>query len=380
LPHSVVQVLLNLGEGGMETMAVNLSIALHQRGHHVTVIALDAGGRHEATLNDRGISSIVLGGRRLSDIGRHRTLARALRDASADVVHTHHFSPLLHTLAAATSAGWLPIVHTEHSYQYLEGRPDYRLALWGMSLRCRRVVLVGRAMMYYYRTRVRIPEGRLKVIPNGVSQPAGASASDRKAARAVLGLPDGHLVVSAGRLFPVKRYEDLLAAAALARKNIEGLHLVLLGEGPERERLGSLSRELGIGDIVQFPGWREDAARWIACADAFVLTSRSEGLPMAALEAMALGIPVIATTVGDLPEMLQGGEAGILVPVGAPQDVADAIVRLARDPLVAAQFGRAGRTRVAQAYSQDAMVDAYTALYGRNGRAPVGLSSGERLA
>jgi glycosyltransferase involved in cell wall biosynthesis len=377
--HSVVQVLLNLGEGGMEAMAVNLSLALRQRGHRVTVIALDAGGRHEQTLHERGIPSHVLGGRRFSDIRKHRALAWTLRGADADVVHTHHFSPLLHTMVAASSAGWLPIVHTEHSYQYLEGRPDYRLALWGMSFRCRRVVLVGQAMLPYYRARVRIPEARLEVIPNGVSQPTGSNG-DRKAARAALGLPDGHLVVSAGRLFPVKRYEDLLAATALARKSIEGLHLVLLGDGPERQRLGSLTRELGLGDIVHFPGWREDAARWIACADAFVLTSRSEGLPMAALEAMALGIPIIATSVGDLPEVLRGGEAGILVPVGAPQDVANAIVRLARDPLAAARVGRAGRTRVAQAYSQDAMVDAYTALYGRNGRAPVGLSGGERLA
>ena len=380
MAHSVVQVLLNLGEGGMETMAVNLSLALKQRGHRVTVLALDAGGRHEQTLHDRGIPSHVLGGRRFSDIRKHRALARALRSADADVVHTHHFSPLLHTMVAASAAGWLPIVHTEHSYQYLEGRPDYRLALWGMSLRCRTVVLVGQAMLPFYRTRVRIRPDRLRVIPNGVTQPAGGPVRDRKAGRASLGLPDGHLVVSAGRLFPVKRYEDLLAATALARKSVEGLHLALLGDGPERERLATLTRELGISDIVHFPGWREDAARWIACADVFVLTSRSEGLPMAALEAMALGIPVIATSVGDLPEMLRDGEAGMLVPVGAPQDVADAIVRLAKDPLAAAQFGRAGRARVAQAYSQDAMVDAYTALYGRNGRAPLGWSSGERLA
>jgi glycosyltransferase involved in cell wall biosynthesis len=362
--RSIVQVVLNLAEGGMETMAVNLSLGLSRRGHRVTVVALDAGGLHEQTLGEHGVAWQVMGGRALSSPQRHLALKRVFRRADADVIHTHHFAPLMHSVVAATWARWTPVVHTEHSYQYLEPRRDYRWALRALSARCRAVVLVGRAMRRYYRDEVGIADRKLKVIPNGVAVPSMNGTGDRAAKRAALGLPLGFLIVSAGRFFPVKRYQDLLAGAAAARRHVTDLHLVLLGTGPEQERLVAEARRLGIEHEVSFPGWRKDVNEFVACGDIFALTSDSEGLPMAVLEAMALQIPVIATAVGDLPEMLGEGKGGVLVPARHPDRLAEAIVTLARDRPRRERMARWGHERVARDYSLETMVDAYEKLYG----------------
>jgi glycosyltransferase involved in cell wall biosynthesis len=362
--RSIVQVVLNLAEGGMETMAVNLSLGLSERGHRVTVVALDSGGLHEQTLREHGVAWQVMGGRALTSPKRHLALKRVFRRADADVIHTHHFAPLMHSVVAASWAGWAPMVHTEHSYQYLEPRRDYRWAMRALSARCRAVVMVGRAMRPYYRDEVGVPERKLKVILNGVTLPSLNGGGGRSARRAALGLPDGFLIVSAGRFFPVKRYQDLLAGAAEARRQVKDLHLVLLGTGPERERLVAETRRLGMEEAVSFPGWRKDVEEFVACGDIFALTSDSEGLPMAVLEAMALRIPVIATAVGDLPEMLGDGEGGKLVPARNPDRLAEAIVTLARDGNLRERMGRWGHERVARDYSLATMVEAYEELYG----------------
>ena len=361
---TVVQVLLNLSKGGMEAMAVTLAQALNEERFRSVVIALDGGGEHEEVLREAGVEYRILGGRKLLDPRAHWGLARIFRQVRAQVVHTHHFSPLLHSLVAAKLARVPRLVHTEHSCQYLEDRGDYRRLLRWMSTQTDAFVVVGRALESFYREEIRVSPQRLRVIANGVDveryRPATAVASMRHA----LGLPPGVLIGSAGRFFPVKDCGVLLRAMEHVHRCRPDAHLALIGDGPERPHLERLAAELGLSDTVRFLGWRTDLAKILPALDVFVLSSLSEGLPLVALEAMAAGIPVVTTPVGDLPDVVHEGRTGLFFPIGNAEALAKILTRLVEDAAWRRALGRAARASVAQRYSHRAMLDGYLRAYG----------------
>jgi glycosyltransferase involved in cell wall biosynthesis len=310
----------------------------------------------------------VLSGRRLWSPGFHWELAALLRRLHADVVHTHHFSPLLHSLPAARLAGVSRRIHTEHSYQYLEPRGDCRRVLRVIGGMTHAFVLVARSMHAFYRDHVRVGERRLRVIPNGVDtdlyKPSNESVAER---RQRLGVPaKAYLIGTAGRFFPEKDYGTLLRGFAAFAATHPAAHLAMIGDGPEGRSLETLAASCGddIAARIHFLGWRTDLPDVLPLLDAFALSSRSEGLPLVALEALACGVPVVATPVGDLPEVVAEGtsQAGLLYPVGDHAALAQAFATLADDNARAA-FANAGRARVLRRYSHAAMVDSYTRAY-----------------
>lgn len=365
---TVVQVVLNLGHGGMEAMAVSLAAGLDRARYRSVVIALDAGGEYEAVLRDAGVEAHVLKGRRLWSPGFHLELAKLLRRVQADVVHTHHFSPLLHSLPAVRLAGVRRRVHTEHSYQYLEPRSDYRRALRLMGKSAHAFVLVAQSMQPFYRHQIRIAEDSLRVIPNGVDtgryKPSSRDVEQRRQSVGVNG--NAYLVGTAGRFFPEKDYGTLLRGFAAFAATNPHAHLAMIGDGPERPSLEALARSSGdaISSRIHFLGWRTDLVELLPLLDAFVLSSKSEGLPLVALEALACGVPIVVTPVGDLPAVVadNGSRAGTLFPVGDAAALAAALAELA-NPETRASLGKHGRARVLQRYSQDAMVRSYAHAY-----------------
>ncbi|HLQ69551.1 MAG TPA: GT4 family glycosyltransferase PelF [Gemmatimonadales bacterium] len=368
---TVVQVLLNLGHGGMERMAVTLATGLDPQRFRAVVVALDEGGEHEALLRDASVEYHVLGGRRFWQPRFHWTFARLLRRLRPAVVHTHHFGTLVHSLPAAWLARVPRRVHTEHSYQYLEPRPDYRRLLRGMSATSDAFVVVAHSQLAYYADCVHVPARRLCVIPNGIDtthyQPRTPEPAN--AARRALGLaPDAYVIGTAGRFFPEKDYGTLVRGVAALFQTHPHVQLVLIGEGPQQAALEALVASLGIGSRVRFAGWRIDLADVLPALDVFVLSSRSEGLPLVALEASACGVPVVATPVGDVPQVIADGRTGVLFPIGDDAALSAALRALADAPRRRA-MGLAGRERVVAHYSQRAMVDAYVRLY--EGRADV---------
>ncbi|MEX2156228.1 MAG: glycosyltransferase [Gemmatimonadales bacterium] len=356
---TVVQVLLNLGHGGMETMAVSLARGLDPQRFRSVIVALDAGGEHEEALRQSGIESYVLGGRRFWSPAFHWEFAALLRKLDAAVVHTHHFSPLLHSVLAIRLARVPRVVHTEHSYQYLEPRGDYRRMLRWMGAATDAFVLVAQSMQAFYRDRVRVGSGRLRVIPNGIDtdiyKPSTEGVAQKRQRWGVP--PDAYLVGTAGRFFPEKDYATLIRGFRTFAASHPKAHLAMIGDGPERPSLEALA-----GERVHFLGWRTDLKEILPALDVFALSSKSEGLPLVALEALACGIPVVATPVGDLPEVVANGAAGVLFSVGDAAALARALSLLA-DGARRAALGRAGRERVLHRYSQTAMVDGYTRAY-----------------
>lgn len=202
------------------------------------------------------------------------------------------------------------------------------------------------------------PRARVHEIANGVEV-----AALERAAEAPLpaGVPagDAPLVVCAARLEAVKGVEHLVRAAALLPR----ARVAIAGDGPLLEQLRELAVELGLSDRLALLGRVTPVAPLLAAADVVVLPSRSEGLPMAALEAMALGKPVVASRVGGLPEAVEDGVTGVLVPPSDPDALAAALAELLGDPERARAMGEAGRARVLEGFTAERMVAGYVELF-----------------
>jgi sugar transferase (PEP-CTERM/EpsH1 system associated) len=360
---TVVQVLLNLGKGGMEAVTINLAHGLTAEGFRCVVIALDAGGENEDALRCSGIEYHVLGGGKYWDVRCHWKLTRLLRDIGADIVHTHHFAPLLRTLPSAMLAGVRRVIHTEHSEDYLRTRLDHRLALRMMSWFTHAFVVVADAMEPFYREEVAIAAARLRVIANGVDTERFHPPADMRALRRAAGLPGGLLIGTAGRFFPEKNFETLVRGAAGALRRNPDAHLVMVGDGPERTHLEQVAQALGIADRVIFAGWRKDIADVIAALDVFVLTSVREGCPLAVLEAMSSGVPVIATPVGDVEKVVLAGRTGLLFPVGDVEALSSALIELLENDVRRHAMGRQARSRILVNYNQRTTIERYAEAY-----------------
>lgn len=374
LPH-VVQVVQEIDRGGLEMMAVDLAIALHQRGFRSSVLGLMRGGRLEARLHEAGVHFETLGGAHYRALSSHRALFGSLRRLRPTVIHTHHLPALLNAGPAARVARVSRIVHTEHAHNYLDEEPQVRpLLRWGARL-ADVITLVGAALQPYYVRTIGLPASRLRVVANGIDTarfrpvPRDEVSARRRAA----GLPDDQVLVGAvGRLAPEKNYALLVRALARARAAGSRVAMALVGDGGERDPLEQLVRELALGPHVTFLGWRLDVADLVGVFDVLAVTSTSEALPLVVLEAMAAGVPVLSTAVGEIPRVLDGGEegaAGLLVPSDDLDAFAGALARLADDEAGRRAMGARARARVVDRYGHGAMVDAYLALYGLAGSA-----------
>jgi glycosyltransferase involved in cell wall biosynthesis len=199
-----------------------------------------------------------------------------------------------------------------------------------------------------------VPARRVAVVPNGIDLARFVAPVRNRPIRRLL-------TVAAFR--PEKAHDVLVAAAAEALSAVPGLTLTLAGDGPTRNDVEGHVRRLGLGHRVRFVPHTDDVPAMLASHDAFVLPSRSEAFPNALVEAMAMALPVVATEVGGVPELVEHGRNGILVPPDRADALARAIVELVRRPAFALAMGRVARTDVAARYSLDRMVSAFEALY-----------------
>lgn len=197
----------------------------------------------------------------------------------------------------------------------------------------------------------------IAVIPNGVQIPAGPGRGDRSATGR------RRTIVTVANLRAEKSHETLIDAAAVLRADFPDLQVWIVGDGPRRTELERRVRDQGLQSTVQFLGHREDVPDLLAAADLFVLPSRSEAFPNGAIEAMAAGLPVVASAVGGLLDLIEHGRTGLLVEPGNSMALAAALRGLIEDEATAARLGRAARDEIAAHYSFDRMVRAFEDLY-----------------
>ncbi len=367
----IVHVLSSMAIGGQERVALDLARGLIKRNHRVTAVSFVPGGALLDEFRREGaqVVELVKGGG--VDVRLFSHLLAALRGLRADVVHTHNPQPLIYAAPTARLLGVRAVVHTKHG-----ANPDSprRVALRRVAARlCGAYVAVSDQTAQVAREVDRVQPPRLMVVHNGIDLSRFApDVAVRAAVRAELGIPESAFVFgTVGRLSKEKAQGDLIAALGHLRAlcgSLSGrrqeLRLVVVGDGSERERLEQLAGEVD-GQRVHLLGARSDVPRLLQALDVFCLSSVTEGLPLVIPEAMATGLPVVATAVGGVPSVVMEGETGFLVPVGEPQVMAERLARLLREPALRARLGEVGRCRALKRYDLSRMVDEYEGIYQR---------------
>ena len=351
--------------GGMKRHLVSLAAYTASRGLPVAV-ACPAKGTIRAEVEDTGIKTFPLGLHGqvtpLYDWLAVMQLTSHLRRGGYSLVHAHGTKAALIARPAALLAGTMAVFYTVHNSIYFGGLPDWQQQAMAASERLLarktdRIIAVSEDLRRELIDRTGINPGLVITIPNGIEVPARMPSGSTVQFRRRLNLPPlGRLVGTVARLAPQKGLADFLNAAAILCPNTS-TSFVVAGDGPLREILENQKHNLGLANRVFFLGHLEDVPSLLRALDIFVLPSLTEGFPLSLLEAMAAGLPVVATRVGGVPEIVSHGVTGLLVPPGSPDVLAGAIQELLENHDLAAAMGQAGRYRVAHSFSLDAMVD-----------------------
>ena len=289
-----------------------------------------------------------------------RTLTTLFREGGYDVVHTHSAKGGALGRYAATRAGVGRIVHTLHGFPFHEFQPAWRRSAYigierWLGRRTHMFLAVGSGVAAEAIRRGLAAPDRIRTIPPAterLERPSGIAA--RGLARRRLGLPAGvHLVGTVGRIDYQKAPEQWIEAVAMIPG--DDVWAVWIGDGPMREQLLAAARKHGIADRFRLLGHRDDAAELLPALDVFALASRYEGLPCVLIEAIDAGIPVVATAVNAVPDVVIPGETGLLVPPQDPRGLATAIKYLLDEPAEAARMAAGAREWVGDRYTPQAL-------------------------
>jgi glycosyltransferase involved in cell wall biosynthesis len=347
-----------LAAGGAERVAVELACRVDRLAYEPHVVATKKGGPLEERLVAAGLPYTVLGrGRRTAA----RPALRAFELArGSDLIHSHLFGNNVWGALLSRSAG-IPLVAHEHNRvgRHVRSERAFDRLLIGSTADYVLCVSdqVGRPLV-----EAGVDAAKIEVLPNGVPLDDALSRAD---ARRELELSKTDVVIGCvASLRPEKAHDVLLRAFALVLAGSPAARLCIVGDGAERERLETYASRLGVEDRVLWAGERRDAGRLVSAFDVAVLCSRSEGLPLSALEAMAAGTPLIASRVGSLPTLLDGG-AGLLVGSDDAPGLARAIDLLLADRGLARELAQRARTVIAERYELSTIVKRLEGIYDR---------------
>ena len=378
----VLIVVDGLGLSGKTKSLVDLACALDRNRYRAVVCSLDSEGNELAgRLAAAGVPVHRVPCRDGLDVAAPWRLAAIVRRVRPAVVHCSNPRPMLYGGLAARGLGVHATVGSlsgfachvlDRPYAFLpeplrtatrRNRARNRIT----SILMRRLAVVSLSLGERYCRYNKISSDKLRVIPYGVPLADVMAQPDEGrvgGARRELGFaPDNVLVGSVGRLVEQKDYPVQLRGFALAAAQDPRLRMVLVGDGPLRARLEELAAELGVAARVAFAGMRADVPRIVAMLDIFVMTSKFEPYGIALLEAKAAGCAIVATKVNEVPDILSFGACGLLVPPGAPDRVAQAILSLSRDHALRGRLARRAFDEARERHSFRAMLDGYQGLY-----------------
>lgn len=359
-PVRVMHVLYALQPGGMEFGVVKLVNGLDRAMVRSSICSTcEAGSMKTHVAAD--VPVFELGRRPGNDPRLICELVRLFRREQPHIVHTHAWGTLVEGLVAARLARVPIVIHGEHGTLQLKRhqRLVQRVSWWCTD----QVLSVSSRLAERMALATGFAPGRIRTIRNGVDLSRFGSI-DRSAARRCLGLRDEEIAIgTVGRLVPVKDQGRLLDAAARLRDLGLPVTTLIAGEGPLRDGLLKQAEERGLGASVRLLGHRHDVEAVLAALDVFVLPSISEGLSNTILEAMATGLPVVATRVGGADELVADGTTGLLVPPRDSASLARALERLIRDSGERAVMGTEARRRARAEFDLPVMLSAYQALY-----------------
>lgn len=354
-----------------------LTAGLRERGYE-TRLVVGREAPHEGNFLDfaaqKGVECLPLPAlgreiRPLADLRALVALYRLIRDFRPQVVHTHTAKAGLLGRVAGRLAGVPVIVHTYHGHVLrgyfgpLRSRffrwVERRLARLSQAL----VAVSGSVREDLVDLGV-APAARIRVIPLGLELSPLAEALPRGGLRREAGVPEQvPLIGIVGRLVPIKDVGTFLGAAVRVRQTLPEARFAIVGDGQERRLLQAECERLGLSEVLHFHGWRRDMRTVFGDLDLVVNCSLNEGTPVALIEALAAGRPVVATRVGGTPDLLAGGRFGMLVPPADPESLARAIVETLRAPEESERRARAGQEFVLVHHSADRLVSDIDNLY-----------------
>jgi len=351
----VVHLIYCLDTGGLERVMLNCIRGMAGQGFRHAVISLTHASQFANQL-PADVPVYCLGKNPGADLTIHLKLWRLLRDLRPAIMHSYNLATLeYHPIS------WLAGVrghfHAEHGRDVSDPKGENKKYQWLRRLISpfvQRYVAVSDDLYQWLIQQVGLSRRKAQLIYNGINTSQFNSSAKKN---------DNFDFIHVARLSPIKDQTTLITAFALVRQqSMHPCRLRLVGDGPLRLQLEQQVAAAGITDCVEFLGERHDIAALLQQSQVFVMSSLAEGIPMTVLEAMASGLPVIATAVGGLPELIQA-EHGVLVAPSSPEALAVAMRQYLENPALVATHGQHGRQRVCEKFSEPAMVAQYLTLY-----------------
>ena len=358
---NVLQVVLSLNPGGTERLVVELVKRLRPE-LSMAVCCLDEEGAWGEGLRREDIDVVALRRREGFRPQLGRAIARAAARHGARVVHCHHYSPFVYASIARLWAPHLKIVFTEHGRLSDAGPSPKRRTANRVLAHAPRTVVTVSSELKQHLVAEGFPTDKVNVIYNGIDVGPLPDAPARARVRQQLGLDERTIVVgTVARLDPVKDLQTLVRALGTPGTR-RPMTLLIIGDGPERSTIEAAACQAGVTTSVRFLGHRDDARELLAGCDIYANSSISEGISLTILEAMAAGLPVVATHVGGTPEIVDAS-CGRLVPSRDSANLSATLSELAGDATLRSALGRAARERVEQRFTLDRMIAEYRDAY-----------------
>lgn len=361
----IVLLIPTLDRSGAEKQFTLLATRLPKDEFDVTAVALTRGGPLAEELSSAGVPLVVIGKRSKFDPFAFFRLRSELRRLQPDILHTWLFAANAYGRMGVRTVPQAKVVVSERCV-------DNWKAGWQLWLdrrligRTDRLVGNSPSVVEFYRD-LGVPEEKLSCIPNGIDTgevPPPHDPQRRESMLRELGFPSDAFVVGyVGRLAKQKRVEDLIWAVETLRQIRPKLRSVIVGDGPERERLEQFAHDVGVWDHVRFLGHRENASQWLELFDVFCLASSFEGMSNSVMEAMSAGKPVLASDIPANRELVVHGETGFLIKLADTVGIMQFLRRCIDEPGLAEKLGTAGHRRIQQFFGVQRMVDAYADIY-----------------
>jgi len=357
------------GIGGLGGHPLVLLPALAARGIDTGIAVLESESGHRFTeeLQRRGVRAVPFRAGRDANPALVARLTKWIRAEQPDVVHTHLIHADMHGLIAARAAR-IPAVSSMHGTPAFYRRQPYHTIGRAAGRLARRRIAISECVAGFLRELHLAPPDRIRVVHYGLDATTWAPDEEaRRRTRLRYGVPDDAVVLGiAARLIPGKGHDELVEAVGRAERDGAPVRLLVAGEGPRRSALEALAASSARPGVVSFTGFVDDVRAFMNGCDVVAfptLPELGEGFGLAALEAMAVGKPVLATAVGSLPEVVADGETGVVVPPGSIDALYAALSGLVQDPRRREAMGAAGRERAIQLFSVDLMTKRICAVY-----------------
>jgi glycosyltransferase involved in cell wall biosynthesis len=352
--------------GGAETVVLDIVTHLDQTRFDSTIVLLKTGWLKEK-LEERGLSPILLESHRSYDIGFLKRLCSTIRHHGVDLIHSHLPDANAYSCLAGLWTG-VPVLATYHGM--LSGAGEERFSDRAKFFLVRNIakksVAVSDALRRELIGKAHFPPDRVQRIYNGVEWERFDNRFDAIAKKSQLRIgPDDKVVGMIANLKPTKGYEYFIRCCEILSKEYEKIKFLIIGEGTEEfeDNITQKVRKLGLENHLLFLGFREDIAELLQILDVFVLSSLSEGMSLAIVEAMGVGIPVVATKSGGPEELIEDGKTGFLVPPRDEKSLAEKVSLLLKNKELARSMGMSGKSSVREKFSIRAMIGKYENTY-----------------